>query len=323
MAWDVRFEKGVWLPQLGWWLDGQKSAPRGFVSHAHSDHLARHREVLCTPATARFMQLRLGGRRRVVALPYGARHDLAPDCTAELHPAGHILGSAQLLATTADGRLLYTGDFRLGGGRTAGPCATPRANVLIMETTFGLPRYVLPPAEEVGAGIVDFCRQAFADGATPVLYAYALGKTQELVALLGAAGLPLMLHPQAWTLTRLYPSLGCPLPPCREFSRSGHRGHVVIAPAGSQLVDWIHPRRTAAITGWALDSSTRYRYGADAAFPLSDHSDYRELLAFVERVQPDRVYTLHGFAREFAATLRRRGVEAWAIGQGNQLELSL
>ena len=67
----------------------------------------------------------------------------------------------------------------------------------------------------------------------------------------------------------------------------------------------------------------KYRYGSDAAFPSSDHADFNDLLACVERVQPDVVYTLHGFAREFAATLRDRGVEAWAIGQGNQMELSL
>jgi len=323
MAWDVHFRKGLWLPQLGWWLDAQQATPRAFVSHAHSDHIARHHEVLCTAATAKLMQLRLGGRRKMTTLPYDQAHALAPGCEVRLYPAGHILGSAQFHATTEHGALLYTGDFKLRAGLTSEPCATPRADVLIMETTFGLPRYVMPPSAEVGAGIVHFCRQALEDAVTPVLYAYSLGKTQELVALLGRAGLPVMLNPQAWRITQLYDQLGARLPAAVEFDPVRHPGHVVITPPQAPLLAWINPKRTAAVTGWALDAATKYRYGSDAAFPLSDHSDFNELLAFVEQVGPRIVYTLHGFAREFAATLRGRGVEAWAIGQGNQLELSL
>jgi Cft2 family RNA processing exonuclease len=323
MAWEVRFKRGVWLPQLGWWLDAQQATPRAFVSHAHSDHIARHREVLCTPATAKLMQARLGGRRRMTILPYGQRHTLEAGGEVELHPAGHILGSAQFLARAEHGSLLYTGDFKLRPGLAAEPCATPRADVLIMETTFGLPKYVMPPTEQVAADLVSFCRESLAARATPVLYAYSLGKTQELMQILGRAGLPLQLHPHAYRFSRLYEQLGHPLPPYAEFEPVRHAGQVVITPPQVPLLDWINPKRTAAVTGWALDSSTKYRYGCDAVFPLSDHADFPDLLAFVERVQPKIVYTLHGFAREFAATLRTRGVEAWAIGQGNQLELSL
>ncbi len=323
MAWDVQFKKGVWLRQIGWWLDAQHGAPRSFVSHAHSDHIARHREVLCTPATARLMQSRLGGKRGFTTLNYRATHPLEPGCDVQLLPAGHILGSAQFLARNEHGTLLYTGDFKLGANAAAEPCELPRANVLIMETTFGLPRYVMPPAAQTEAEIVSFCRQALDEGITPVLYAYALGKSQELLMLLGRAGLPVMLAPQAWQITRIYGEMGWPLPPHAEFEPTRHAGHVVISPPQAPLLDWINPKRTAAVTGWALDSATKYRYGCDAAFPLSDHADFNELLACVEQVQPDVVYTLHGFAREFAATLRARGVEAWAIGQGNQMELSL
>lgn len=321
--WDVRFDRGVWLPQIGWWLDARQGSPRSFVSHAHSDHTGRHQETLCTPATSRLMQERLGRRPRVTALAFDVPHRLELDCEVRLLPAGHILGSAQFLATTGHGTLLYTGDFKLRPGLSAEACATPRADVLIMETTFGRPRYVMPPAEEVHAAIVAFCRQALADRVTPVLFAYSLGKTQELVQLLGRAGLPVMLHPQSYRMTQLYAELGQSLPPFAEFEPRGHAGQVVISPSSTPLLDWINPKRTAAVTGWALDSSTKYQYGCDAAFPLSDHADFPDLLRFVELVQPRIVYTLHGFAREFAATLRARGVEAWAVGQANQTELAL
>lgn len=323
MAWVVQFKRGVWLPQIGWWLDAQLGVPRSFVSHGHSDHIARHKQVLCTPATARFMQARLGGKRTETLLGYDEPHALEFGCEVRLHAAGHILGSAQFHATTEHGSLLYTGDFKLRPGLAAERCATPRADVLIMETTFGKPRYVMPPSGEVAAKLVAFCQQALAAKVTPVLFAYSLGKTQEILRIVGDAGLPVQLHPQAHRMTHVYEQCGMRFAPYAEFSADTHPGHVVICPPQSDFVHLIHPRRTAIVSGWAIDSSAIYRYGCDAAFPLSDHADFNDLLAFVDLVQPKLVYTLHGFAREFAATLRTRGVEAWAIGQQNQMELSL
>jgi DNA ligase-1 len=101
---------------------------------------------------------------------------------------------------------------------------------------------------------------------------------------------------------------------------------VVICPPSAnrtRLVQRIKNRRTAILTGWALNPATIHRYQCDAAFPLSDHADYPELIKYVELVQPKRVFTVHGFAREFAEDLRRRGIEAWSLGEDNQLEFSL
>jgi Cft2 family RNA processing exonuclease len=327
MPWDVQSRPGIWLPQLAWWLDAPFPVDRSFVSHAHSDHIASHREVICSAATARLMRERLRGTRIEHVPPFGQTEQLTAETTVTLLPAGHILGSAQcLLQHEQHGTLLYTGDFKLRSSLAAEPCVTARADVLLMETTFGLPRYVFPPDAEVLADIADFCRQALADGMTPVLYAYTLGKTQELLHGLSGQELPIMLHPQCWRLTRVYEELGQIFPGCREFAAHDLPGHVVICPppwGNDAFVEGITPRRTAAVTGWALDSGAIYRYQCDAAFPLSDHADFNELLSFVDRVQPRLVYTVHGFAREFAQTLRARGLEAWALGMDNQLELGL
>lgn len=324
-SWEVQYRKGVWLPQAGWWLDGQARAKRSFVSHAHSDHIARHEEVLCTPATARFLHARLPGRRRVTELPFGRRHPLEFGLTATLHPAGHILGSAQiLLEHETRGSLLYTGDFKLRPGLAAESCATPRADLLVMETTFGLPKYAFPPDADVIAQLVEFCRKTVADGATPALLCYSLGKSQEVLCAVAAAGLPVMLHAETLRLTRIYEQLGVKFPFYREFDAREVGGHVVICPPhGAGLLSRIPAVRTAAITGWALDPGAIYRLRCSAAFPLSDHAGFPDLLRFVELVQPKRVLTLHGFAKEFAATLRSRGIDALAVGQGNQLEFSL
>lgn len=325
MGWDVHYRKGVHLPQIGWWLDAQARTERSFVSHAHSDHIARHKEILCTPATARFLHARMPGRREEIVLPFGRAHPLEFGVTATLHPAGHILGSSQILLESAEhGSLLYTGDFKLRPGLAAEACATPRADTLIMETTFALPRYVFPPETEVAAQLVEFCQRAVAEGATPALLCYSLGKSQEVLRALAPANLPVMLHAETLRLTRIYEQLGVSFPPFREFDAHEVGGHIVICPPHSRgLLSRVPALRTAAVTGWALDAGAIYRNRVDAAFPLSDHADFPSLLRFVELVQPKRVLTLHGFAREFATVLRARGIDALALGHGNQLEFSL
>jgi DNA ligase-1 len=327
MAWQVEFRAGVWLPQIEWWLDAHFPQARSFVSHAHSDHTALHGEILCSAGTARLMRARMPGERIEHVLPFGQTEQLTADTTVSLHPAGHIYGSAQSLIThESHGSLLYTGDFKLRLGRSAEPCATPRADVLIMETTFGRPQYVFPPTAQVLADIAAFCSSCLEEGDTPVLFGYSLGKSQELLCGLAEARLPVMLHPQTLRLTRIYEELGITFPPYREFNAAEIAGHVVICPPqanNSSFLKQISRRCTAVITGWAMDPNAIYRYQCNAAFPLSDHADYPDLLRFVEAVQPKRVLTLHGFAQEFALTLRDRGIEAWAIGEDNQLELGM
>jgi len=327
MSWQVEFRGGVWLPQVGWWLDAHRAQARAFVSHAHSDHVAPHGEILCSAGTSRLMRARMPGRRVEHVLPFGHTEQLTADCSVTLYPAGHIQGSAMsLLAHDEHGTLLYTGDFKLRPGRSAEPCTLPRADVLVMETTFGRPHYVFPPTEEVLAGIVAFCRNALAEGATPVLFGYSLGKSQELLCGLTDAGLPVMLHPRTLRLTRIYEELGVAFPAYRAFAGGEAQGHVVICPPQAADSPFLAPlvrRRTAVVTGWALDAGAIYRYRCDAAFPLSDHADFPDLLRCVEEVRPRRVLTLHGFAQEFALTLRERGIDALALGRENQLLLGL
>ncbi|MBL9210594.1 MAG: ATP-dependent DNA ligase [Opitutaceae bacterium] len=326
MAWQVEFRAGVHLPQIAWWLDAHFPQRRSFVSHAHADHLARHGEILCSAGTSRLMRARMPGERTEHVLPFGQTEPLTQDAHVTLHPAGHIFGSAQsLIVHERHGALLYTGDFKLRPGRSAERCATPRADVLIMETTFGRPQYVFPPTEDVLRDIAAFCHDCLEDGETPVLFGYSLGKSQELLCGLAAAGLPAMLHPQTLRLTRIYEELGVTFPTYRGFDAHALPGHVVICPpqsGSSAFLRQIPRRRTAVVTGWAMDPGAIYRYQCDAAFPLSDHADYPDLLRFVEAVQPQRVLTLHGFAQDFARTLRERGIEAWAVGEDNQLELA-
>lgn len=322
----------VWLPRLGLWLDPhapQAGPERVFVSHAHSDHIGNHREVILSDVTARLMAARLPGERVEHRLPFGERREFTGPEGAyhvTLVPAGHIFGSAMAFLEAGGETLLYTGDFKLRPGLSAEPCAPCHADTLVMETTYGRPEYRFPPTADVMAGVVRFCREALDNDETPVLLGYSLGKSQEILRGLADAGLPVALHPQVARLTRIYEECGQRFPPYETAAGPGARGKVVIAPPGANLAALfrkLSPVRQAVLTGWAVNPGSAFRSRANAAFPLSDHADFPDLVEFVCRVAPRRVFTLHGFAADFAAHLRTLGYEAFALSEGDQLELPI
>ena len=319
---EIRYERGVYLPAHDLWLDPWDAKRFAFVSHAHSDHIAPHEEVILSERTARLMQARMPGTRTEHALPFGKQRRVH-DIDLLLLPAGHIFGSAQLFLVHNDETLLYSGDFKLRRGKSAEPAEWRLADTLIMETTFGLPRYQFPPTEKVIEQIVAFARDAIDDGAVPVLLGYSLGKAQEILCSLDGAGLTPMLHGSVFQMTRIYERFGQSFCKYVRYNANQVAGKVLICPPSanrSRMLERIPRKRVAMISGWAVDPNAVYRYQVDAAFPLSDHADYDDLLRYVDLVQPKRVLTLHGFAAEFARDLRDRGVEAWALSDENQLE---
>jgi DNA ligase 1 len=321
----IRYERGVYLPGLDLWLDPWDERPTAFVSHAHSDHIGNHREVILSTITAKLMTARLPGDRIEHLLEFRVPFSFR-NAQLTLYPAGHIYGSAQAHVLFENESLLYTGDFKLRKGKSAEPIEWCESNTLIMETTYGLPRYIFPPTEQVVSQLVNFCAEAIEDGATPILFGYSLGKAQEILAALFGSGFRVLLHPSVFRMTKLYEALEDRLPPYSLYRPEDLPSSVLICPPNAnrtRFVQSIKSRRTAMLTGWALNPGANHRFQCDAAFPLSDHADYSDLLQYVELVRPRRVFTLHGYANEFAEDLRRRGVEAWALGEDNQLELAV
>ena len=323
---SVRFHRGVELPDHALWLDPWESKPFAFVSHAHSDHIGNHSETILSAPTARLMRARLAGRRVEHVMEFGVPGNVR-GMQVTLLPAGHIFGSAQFFLEKDGDSLLYTGDFKLRPGLSAERTEWRQADTLIMETTFGLPKYRFPPTEQVMAELVRFCAECLEEAHTPVLLGYSLGKAQEILCALMCAGMTPMLHGSVYKMTEIYREMQ-PGFPCDyvKYEAGKMEGKVLVCPpsaARTAMVARIKNRRTAVLTGWAVEPGAKFRYGSDAAFPLSDHADYDDLVRYVELVRPKRVLTLHGFASEFAADLRRRGVEAWALTGENQLELQL
>ena len=270
---NVRYERGVFLPEQNLWLDPWDAKPFAFVSHAHSDHIAAHDEIIVSERTARLMQARLPGKRNEHVVSFG-EITAVRGLDLLLLPAGHIFGSAQFFLKTSNSSLLYTGDFKLRHGKSAEPAEWRQADTLIMETTYGLPRYRLPPTEQVIQQIVAFCREALDDGVVPILLGYSLGKAQEILCALAGAGLTPMLHGSVYQMTRIYEQFGQSFCEYERYKANEVAGKVLICPPSanrSRMLEKIPQKRVAMISGWAVEPNAIYRYQVDAAFPLSDH----------------------------------------------------
>jgi Cft2 family RNA processing exonuclease len=307
------FDGGLKITAIDLAVDCRRRQPRGFISHAHTDHMARHELAFCTPATAALYQRRYG-ERPTRGMPFGEPLEIG-GVRLTTHPAGHVFGSAMLLADDGSQRLLYTGDFKLRQSRTAEAAAPPPADVLVMECTFGDPKYRLPPRERAVADLVDAVARTLALGRMTVIEAYVLGKAQEVTRILTDHGIPVVQHPLVWEISEVYERQGCPLGDVRRLDGPAMAGVAIVAPPRWQKGAGIAGLKQAvriAVTGWAADPSWRLRRGYDYAVPLSDHADYDELIECVERVQPRVVYCTHG-PEQFAQRLRALGHEAFLL----------
>lgn len=313
-------DAGLYLPALDLWVDASRRRERGYVSHAHADHAREHDVVICTPETAALCAVRFRSRKRSTFEIHRFNEPWEiGEYRLTLFPAGHVLGSAQILVEGESGRHVYTGDFKLAASRTAEPTECKAADVLVMECTFGSPHYVFPPREEIEAEIVGFARAALEDGATPVFYAYSLGKAQEAMAILGSAGIPMRVHSAVAKIAEVYRACGVGLPAAEQGEGDGE--YAEIRPPGrTNPAPSNRKRRTAMLTGWAIDRSARYRYGVDRSFALSDHADYPALLRTIELVRPRKVLLVHGRS-DFTHRLRRLGIDAEYLEEHAQLSL--
>ena len=323
LNYPILWDSGIYLPELELWLDPRQPRPRAVISHAHSDHVAAHRVAYATPATCRLVTHRRPSLTTVQAVDYGQPLRLER-CTITLHPAGHVLGSAQALIDTDWGGILYTGDLKTRSGFTSVPAIPVPADVLLLESTFGKPHYRFPDSAEVIAAIVSWCRSVIDSGATPVLLGYSLGKGQEILSALAAEGIHIALHASLFGVTEVYRELGCRFPEYQVLGAALVRPTVVITPPTARrngLREMLGEFKTAALTGWAMDPSLKSRLEVDAVFPLSDHADFEELCCYAEQVAATMTYTVLGFDEELAMHLRRRGIRAKALTAVDQLRL--
>lgn len=316
LTWD----RGVHLPGHGLWLDPDRVRSTAFISHAHADHTRRHALGIMTAATWRLTPLPRRPRTARI-LGFGEPTQVG-GATVTLYAAGHLLGSAQALIEHEGRRILYTGDLRLRS--PGGPTPIPEADVLVVESTYGRPHFLFPDPPQVIEKIARWCRLALDAGITPVLLGHALGKAQELMLELGRYGFSFSLEPRCLPFAAAYRELGVELPDHVLLEEGSAPGRVVIAPpAGKDAIRRLRRYRVALISGWALEDRFWRRFGADIAFPYSDHGDFEELVRVAALSKAGQVYTVHGFAEDLARHLRKRGFRASPLAADEQLELGI
>ena len=322
----IEYQNGIHIKGTNLWLDAKRKVDFSFISHAHIDHAVRHKEILATKQTTRLYEHRCG-KAKFNILEYNQpkrfyhKFNSKDRIKVELFPSGHILGGAQILLEIRGVRIVYTGDFKLRKSLTAKDAEVKKCDILIMESTFGLPRYIFPDQKEITRKITEFVDQALSSGQVPIFLAYSLGKAQEIMKILGNKGYKTCVHEAIFNLARIYEEFGVKFRNYKPYKAEDLKGRVLIVPPwvrNSQMIRNIPKRRTAILTGWALDYGIKNLFGTDEAFPLSDHADFSELTEYARKAEPKKIYTVHGFP-EFSEFLRKEGFDAEQLKESTKV----
>lgn len=308
--------RGLYCPRGDFHIDPSGAAERAVVTHAHADHARRGAKLYYTAASGvGLLKARLGPNIRVRGLDWGERVDLG-GVQVSLHPAGHILGSAQVRLAAGGEVWVASGDYKREPDPTCEPFEVVPCDVFVTEATFGTPAYAWRAGADLGREIFDWWTQNAADGVNSVLFAYSLGKTQRVLGVLAPhARRPVYCHAAASELNAVYRAGGVALAPTRCLSEVAPgerlRGELVLAPQsllkGEQAAILGEGFRTAFASGW----TARGAMGYDKGFLMSDHADWDALLRTIRESGARRVYVQHRGRGALVRRLRSMGLQAF------------
>jgi putative mRNA 3-end processing factor len=284
------------------YVDPVRPVERALITHAHSDHARPgHGTVLATQETLDMMRLRYGDNfaGRTQAIRYGETLQL-DDVSVSFHPAGHVLGSAQIAMTCNGLRIVASGDYKDAPDPTCTPFEVVSCDVFITEATFGLPVFRHPNAAHEVRKLLESVR-LFPERAH-LVGAYSLGKAQRVIALLRAAGhdAPIYLHGAMEPITRYYESRGIALGdlrPVKDMKKAELAGTITLAPPSATSDLWT--RRfpdpvTAFASGWMRIRARARQRGVELPLVISDHADWDGLTATIKATSAGEIWVTHG-----------------------------
>jgi putative mRNA 3-end processing factor len=310
--------EGLYCPPGAFYIDPWQPVDAALITHAHSDHArAGHGRYLAAEAGAGILRSRLPDIA-LQTVRYGERLTIG-DTTVSLHPAGHVLGSAQIRVEHRGRVWVASGDYKLAPDPTCDAFEPVRCHTFITESTFGLPIYRWDPPHQLFDDIDSWWRRNASDGRASVLFCYTLGKAQRVLASVDAAIGPLFCHGAVQTLNDAYRAAAVTLPPTQRIQdiapkdKAVFREALIVAPPSAQGTPWL--RRVgdysdAFASGWMRLRGTRRRRGVDRGFVLSDHADWPALQQAIDASGATRVIVTHGQVEPLVRWLRERGLEA-------------
>jgi len=283
------------------WIDPSRPTPRALLTHGHADHArGGHGEAFATPETLAIVNLRYGEIDSANAAGYGETQDIGGGVSATFLPAGHVLGSAQILLEFRGERIVVTGDFKRSLDPTCAPFQPEPCDLLITEATFGLPVFRHPPIDAEIGKLLD--ARARNPERCVLVGAYALGKAQRLIAELRLAGYaaPIYLHGALERMCRLYEELGVDLGDLQlvaDMPKPALAGQIVLCPPSALTDRW--SRRlpdpiTAMASGWMRVRQRARQRMVELPLVISDHADWDELTDTITEINPSETWVTHG-----------------------------
>lgn len=314
-------DQGLYCAAGDFHIDPWKPVPRAVITHAHADHArSGSKHYWCTTPGLGLTRARVGNGGGITAVDYGKPFTLG-QATVSLHPAGHVLGSAQV-RIEVDGEVwVVSGDYKRDPDPSCAPFEPVRCDTFITEATFALPVYRWPDPADVAREIFAWWNECKAKGETAVLCCYALGKAQRILAeLLRFTDETAYLHGAMAPLVKLYRQAGVAMLPTDAVGNQPKffdwRGKLLLAPPGAAGTPWMKrfkPYSTGFASGWMRVRGSRRRQAWDRGFVLSDHADWNGLLLSIEQSGARRVLATHGNTDALIATLRARGLDAASL----------
>ena len=304
---------GLYCEAGDFFIDPWRAVDFAVITHAHSDHArGGSRRYLAAAPGCGVLQERLGAQARIEALPYGqsvTRHGVR----ISLHPAGHILGSAQVRVEQRGEVWVVSGDYKLEAEPTCAPFEPVRCHTFITESTFGLPIYRWRPQAEIFRDIDAWWQTNRAAGRASVLFAYSLGKAQRVLAGVDASIGSIFVHAAVAKLLPHYAAAGVRLP---AVNGGDAEGALVVTPSAAEDAAWLKKfgeTSTAFASGWMQLRGARRRQALDRGFALSDHADWPGLLTAIRATGAERVWVTHGSTAPMVRWLRENGWDAAAL----------